>query len=168
MKQTVCKKFPFRFTPVMLVFFSLGLMLCAAGFALTLWRFLRFLKEGAFGSGAAYGWIQYILLFFVSIFLAALIIAMLISSCYIITEKHLVVRFGFIRQKFAISGIYSVHLFKGMNKLAVYFDDFQTKYTVIVIKDQRYEEFVKALLEQKPTIGFSFSTPEEEEEFKKK
>ena len=138
MKQTVCKKFPFRFTPVMLVFFSLGLMLCAAGFALTLWRFLRFLKEGAFGSGAAYGWIQYILLFFVSIFLAALIIAMLISSCYIITEKHLVVRFGFIRQKF------------------------------IVIKDQRYEEFVKALLEQKPTIGFSFSTPEEEEEFKKK
>lgn len=165
MKQ---KKFPFRFTPAMLIFFALGLLLCVAGFGLTLWRFLRFLGEGAFGSGAVYGWIQYILLFFVSVFLAALIISMLISSRYIITENHLILRFGFIRQKFAISNIYSIHLFKGMNKLAVYFDDFQTKYTVIVVKDIWYEEFVKALLERKPTIGFSFSTPEEEDEFKKK
>ena len=85
-----------------------------------------------------------------------------------ITEKQLILQFGFIKQKYELKSIYSVHLFKGLNKLAVYFDDFKTKYTVVVVKDTWYDEFVKTLIERNPKIGFSFSTPEEEEEYKKK
>lgn len=164
MKHSPHKSFPFRFTPVMIILFLLGLALCVAGFGLTLWRFLGFLENDI---GSVYGWIEHLILFFVSVFLAVLIVSMLISSKYTVTDEFLILRFGFIRQKYAIKSIYSVHLFKGMGKLAVYFDDFRTKYTVIVVKETWYEEFVRALLEKNPDIGFSFSTPEEEEEIKK-
>lgn len=159
------KSFPFRFTPLMLALFGVGLVLCGMGFGFTLWRFLNFIQEDI---SNIYGWIQYVILFFVSLFLAALIISMLLRSRYVLTEKTLVLQFGFIKQKYDLKSVYSVHLFKGLNKLAVYFDDYKTKYTVIVVKETWYEEFVKALLERNPKIGFSFSTPEEEEEFKKK
>ena len=39
------KKYPFRFTPLMLALFFIGLVLCLAGFGLTLWRFLGFLRN---------------------------------------------------------------------------------------------------------------------------
>ena len=158
-------RFPFKFTPLMLLLFGVGLVLCVAGFSLTLWRFVNFLKEDI---GNVYGWIQYVILFFVSVFLAALIVSMLIRSQYLITPKQLIVQFGFIKQKYDLKQIYSVHLFKGLNKLAVYFDDFKTKYTVIVVKDSWYEDFIRTITEYNPKIGFSFSTPEEEEEYKNK
>ena len=159
------KSFPFKFTALMLVLFYLGLALCAFGFGFTLWRFLNFLQEDI---SDVYSWIQFVLLFFVCLFLGTLIISMLCRSRYVITEKQLILQFGFIKQKYELKSIYSVHLFKGMNKLAVYFDDFKTKYTVVVVKDTWYDEFVKTLIERNPKIGFSFSTPEEEEEYKKK
>lgn len=159
------KRYPFKFSTLMIVMFVVGLLLCIAGFGLTLWRFLRFLKDD---QTSVYGWLQYIILFFVCLFLAALIIAMLIRSQYVITGTHLILQFGFVRQKFQISTIYSVHLFKGLGKLAVYFDDFKTKYIIIVIKECYYDDFVQTLIERKPSVGFSFSTAEEEEEIKKK
>ena len=149
----------------MLVFFIAGLLLSIAGFSLTLWRFLNFLKEDI---SSVYGWLQYIILFFVSVFLALLILSMLIRSQYILTGTHLILQFGVIKQKYELKSIYSIHLFKGLNKLAIYFDDFKTKYTVIVIKDIWYDDFIKTLTERRPGIGFSFSTREEEEEYKKK
>ena len=159
------KRYPFKFSPLMLGLFLLGLMLCFAGFGLTTWRFYNFLQDGG---DSIYGWIQYVLLYFVSTFLAVLIIAMLIRSQYLITDKHLIMQFGIIRSKYELKTVYSVHLFKGSNKLAVYFDDFQTKYMVIVVKDSWYDDFVQTLLERNPSIGFSFSTAEEEDEIKKK
>lgn len=159
------KRYPFRFSAAMLILFCAALLLCVAGFALTTWRFLNFLADGA---NSVYGWIQYFILYFVSVFLAVLIAAMLVRSEYVITDKQLIQRFGVIRTKYEIKNIYSVHLFQGARKLAVYFDDFKTKYTVIVVKESWYSDFIKTLSERKPSIGFSFSGAEEEEELKKK
>lgn len=159
------KRYPFKFSALMLVLFIAGLLLSIAGFGITLWRFLNFLKDDP---SSVYTWIQYILLFFVSVFLAVLIASILIRSQYLITGTDLVLQFGFVRQKYALKTIYSVHLFKGLNKLAVYFDDFKTQYAVIVIKEEWYDDFIKTLTERRPGIGFSFSTPEEENDLKKK
>lgn len=159
------KRYPFKFSATLIVLFSLGLLLCIAGFGLTLWRFLGFLESNI---DSVYGWMQHILLFLVSVLLAVLIIAMLIRSQYLVTEKEIILQFGLIRTKYKIAQIFSVHLFKGLNKLVVYFDEFHTKYAVIVVKSVWYDDFVQALLERKPSIEFSFSTPEEEEEFKGK
>lgn len=160
------KRYPFKFSVIMLILFIIGLLLSLSGFGITLWRFLDFLKGEDINS--VYTWIQYVLLFFVSVFLAAIIVAMLIRSQYVITGTHLILQFGFIKQKHAISTIFSVHLFKGLNKLAVYFDDYKTNYIVIVVKETWYDDFIKTLIERKPSIAFTFSTPEEEADAKKK
>lgn len=163
--ETLVKKYPFKFSAAMLILFCAALLLCVAGFALTTWRFANFLAGGA---DSLYGWMQYFILYFVSVALAVLIAAMLIKSEYVITEKHLILRFGVIKTTYEIKNIFSVHLFQGARKLAVYFDDFKTKYTVIVVKESWYDDFIQTLTAQKPSIGFSFSTAEEEDEIKKK
>ncbi len=159
------KRYPFQFSGLMIFLFLLALLLSFVGFGLTLWRFLDFIKDDA---SSVYGWIQYLILFFVSILLAVIVIAILIRSEYVINDKELILSFGIIRTKYLIKDICSIHLFKGANKLTVYFDDFKTKYTVIVVKESWYDDFIKTLSERKPSIGFSFSTAEEEDELKKK
>lgn len=144
----------------MIVIFVLGLVLCAGGFALNLLRLLKY------GAEDLYAWISYGILFFVSVFLTVIIISMLIRSQYVVTDKQLIMQFGIIRSKYELNKIASVHLFQGAKKLAVYFDD--NRYMAIVVKDAWYDDFVKTLTEKNPSIGFSFSTAEEENELKKK
>ncbi len=160
------KRYPFRFSTLTLLLILLGLLLSAAGFALTTWQFTGFLSDGDMTS--VYEWLKYALLYLVSVLFAVLLTAMLIRSQYILNDRELVMQFGLIRSRYALKTIYSVHLFKGANKLAVYFDDFHTKYMVIVVKESWYDDFVKSLLERNEKIGFSFSTAEEENDAKKK
>lgn len=159
------KVFPFRFSPLMLAVFSLLLCLCAAGIGLTTWQFVDFLKGDI---SSVYEWLKYLLLYIVSGLLGVLIAAMLISSRYTITQRELIVRFGLIRQRFDLKKVHSLHLFKGSKKLAVYFDDFKTKYTVIVVKEIWYDEFIRTMMLRNANIGFDFTSAEEEEQQKKK
>lgn len=154
------KHYKFRFTNLILGLLWAALVLCVAGF---IWNIIRFMQTGA---ASVYEWLQYGILFFTTVFFAALIVSMFICSRYTITDKQLITQFGFIRSKYSIANITSVHLFKGAGKLAVYFND--NKYMVIVVKPEWYEEFIKELLQRNDKIGFSFSTAEEEEEIKKK
>ena len=128
--------------------------------------FFDFLTNGDLSS--AYDWIKIGLIYLVSVLFAVLITAMLIRSQYVITDTHFITQFGLIRQKYELKKIFSVHLFKGANKLAVYFDDFQTNYTVIVVKEEWYADFIRELTERNERIAFSFSSAEEEEEFLRK
>lgn len=159
------KAYKFKFSPLLITLSVLGLALCAAGFGLTTWQLAKILPEGV---PSAYEWITYGLMYLVSVLLAVLIASMLIRSQYAITETELVLQFGLIKQRFDLKKIASVHLFKGANKLAVYFDDFHTKYIVIVVKDAWYDDFVRELTARNERIEFTFSSAEEEEAFKKK
>ncbi len=157
--------FPFRFTGLMLALLILLLALCAAGIGLTTWQFTDFLKGDI---SSVYDWMKYVLLYLVSILLAVIVIAMLIRSQYIVTDKTLTIQFGLIRSRYEIKNIYSVRLFRGSNKLTVYFDDYKNKYMVIVVKDVWYTDFVQALIKRNEKIEFDFITPEEEKDQKKK
>ncbi len=152
------KVYPFRFSSAMLAVLILLLALCAAGFGITTWQFLGFLRGGELGS--VYEWLKYILLYLVSLLLAVLVVAMLIRSRYTVTSKELILRFGLIRSKYALKSIFSVKLFKSTGKLTVYFDDFKTKYMVIVVKEEWYDDFIQTLLERNGHMEIDFS-PEE-------
>lgn len=158
--------FRFQFSGVMIALLTLLLALCAAGIALTTWQLVGFLQGGDLSS--PYDWLKYALLYLVSILLAVIVVAMLIKSQYVVTEKQLVMQFGIIRSRYEIKDIYSIRLFRGSNKLTVYFDDYKTKYMVIVVKDAWYNDFVEALTTRNEKISFDFITPEEEQEIKKK
>ncbi len=159
------KRYRFKFSPLMYALIALGLALSAAGIGLTTWQFAGFLGGDI---SSVYEWMKYILLYLVSVLLAVLLTAMLIRSQYKVDAKYLTMQFGLIRSKYEISSIYSVHYFRGARKLAVYFDDFKTKYIVIVVKEVWFDDFVRALTERNERIAFSFSTAEEEAEFKRK
>ncbi len=162
--ETPVKRYPFRFTPLVTALCCLGLALSAAGIGLTTWQFVGFLGGDI---SSAYEWMKYILLYFVAIALAVLLSAMLIRSQYVIDERYLVTQFGIIKSKYDLKTVYSVHLFRGTGKLAVYFDDYKTKYIVIIVKESWYDDFVRTIMERNPRIAFSFSTAEEEEAVKK-
>ena len=160
------KRYRFRFSPLILTFLCLGIALCAASFALTTWQLLGFLQVGDLSS--VYDWMKYAILYFVSVLVAVLFIAMLIRSEYVLTDSELLIRFGVIVSKYDIKKIYSIQHFRGSNKLTVYFDDFKTKYMVIVVKAEWYDDFVKSLVERNERIVFDFITAEEEKDLKKK
>lgn len=159
-------RYRFRFSPLTRVVLFAGLALCLAAIGLTTWQFADFLRTGNLANTLE--WLKFVLLYCVSGALAVIIVAMLVRSEYILTNRELTLAFGFIRSKYPLSSIASVHLFKGANKLAVYFEDAKSKYMVIVIRDSLYETFIKDLTSRNERIAFSFSTAEEEDEYKKK
>ena len=150
----VMKKYKFRFTTLILILLWVTIVLCVAAFG---WNIYRFTQTGA---NSVYEWIQYGILFFTSVFFAALIVSILIRSQYILTEKQLITQFGFIRSKYEIANITSVHLFKGAGKLAVYFND--NKYMVIVVKPEWNNEFIKDLLSKNEKIRYDVSTTDKD------
>lgn len=154
------EKFPFRFSPLMIFMFCLLLVLCAAGTAFTGWQFADFLASGDLSS--VWSWLRYLLMFLVCGLLILLVAAMLIKSQYIVKDKELVLQFGLIRTRYDISKIDSVRLFVGSEKLTVYFDSMKTDYTVIVVKKEWYEAFVRALQKRNGRIAFDFVSPEQE------
>lgn len=154
------KKFPFRFSQTMIAVFCLLLVLCAAGITLTTWQLVTFLGGDI---SSPWKWMQFSLMYLVCVLLTVLVAAMLIRSQYVVTDKELIMQFGLIRSKYALNKIFSVRYFKGSGKLAVYFDDFRSNYTIIVVKESWYGDFVKALQERNEKIRFDFISPEEEE-----
>lgn len=162
-KEQVVKRYSFRFSAAMIAMLVTGLVLCAGCFALTTWQFTGFLTGDL---SSFYEWIKYVLLYFVSIFLAVVIIAMLIRSQYVLTEKQLILQFGFIKTKYDIKKIFSVCLLNGSKKLCLYFDDFKTKYATVVVKEEWYDDFIKTLTSLNERIEFDFSTFEDEQQGK--
>lgn len=162
------KTYKFRFSPMMIVVFSVGIALCAACFALTSWQFIEFISGLRGDITSAWEWIKYLLLYFVSILLAVLLTAMLIRSRYMITEKHLVTQFGVIFSKYEIKKIRSVCLIGGTKKLNVYFDDFKNRFITIVVKEEWYDDFIETLTSINERIEFDFTSPEKKDDTKKK
>ncbi len=159
------KRYPFCFSTLMLILFWAGLLLALAGFALTVWRFAAFLADGA---PSPYGWAQYAILFLIAIFLAALLASILIRSQYVIGDKFITLQLGFLRIRYPLKDLKHIHHFRGSNKLALYFEGEKPSYAAVVIPSSLFEGFVRELLARCPSADFSFSTPEEEDEEKKK
>ena len=162
------KTYKFRFSPMMIAVFCIGIVLCAVCFALTSWQFVEFVIGVRGDISSVWEWIKYILLYFVSVFLSLLLIAMLIRSRYIITVRRLITQFGIIFSKYEIKKIRSVCLVSGTKKLNVYFDDFKSRFITIVVKEEWYDDFIKTLTSINEKIEFDFTDPENNDRKKKK
>ena len=75
---------------------------------------------------------------------------------------------GIVRVRYPLKELRHSHLFRGSQKLALYFEGEKPSYAAIVIKSSLFDEFVREVLSRCPSAEFSFSTPEEENEEKKK
>ncbi len=152
------KKYKFQFSKTMYAVFILGALLCLAGVGASIYRI-------ASGSVATdYDWIGVCVMIFACLFLVALIISMLIRSVYVVDEKYFTLWLGFIRTRYELKQINSVHLFEGAGRLVVYYKD--NGYAAVVIKRDEFDDFIQTVTKFCDKIGFSYSTAEEEEAFK--
>ena len=160
------RRYRYRFSAPVLALLIAALVLCGVGFALTTWQLTDFIGNG--DVTYAFEWLKFAILYLVCLFLAVFLAAALIRAEYVLTERELCVRFGFVCIRRQLSEIRHVHLFKGAGKLAVYFDEAGGKGMAVVIRESQYGDFIKTLIGRNERIEFSCTTAEEEEEFKRK
>ena len=84
--------------------------------------------------------------------------SILIRSVYKVSDKELILWFGFIKSVYKIEDMESIHLFTKSNKLVIYFKD--ERYTVIVVKPDWYNEFTKDICSRNNKIRYDVSTAE--------
>ena len=150
------KTFKYKFTPLMKALMIIGLVLCGIGFGINLFYcIVNGIKNAA---DPVYPAMQYALMFFITVFLAALILSVLLNSAYVIDGKTFKTKFGFIVSKYDAEKIESVTLDRKTNKLTVTFES--GEFIVIVVKQDWYEEFVTALLLANPKIEYTINSLE--------
>lgn len=148
------KTFKYKFTKLMKALMILGMILCAAGFAVNLYYCIT---NGARNAvNPVYPIMQYVLMFFVTVVLFVLLLSIMVNSAYIIDGKTFKTRFGFIVSKYDVEKIDGVCLDRKTNKLTVAFTS--GEYMVIVVKQEWYDEFITELLLANPKIEYTVNS----------
>jgi len=145
------KKFKYKFSTLMLALIFAAMALSVAGFIVNLCSLISKINDNvAFSS---YDILRYVLMFFVTVTLFALLISILAYSCYTVDDKYFKTKFGFIVSKYDLQLIDTLVNDKKTGKLTVTFENGQ--YMVIVVKQEWYEDFIEALLAANPKIEYS-------------
>lgn len=153
------KIFKYRFSKLLKTLIFAGLALCAVGFALNV--YLIFTNGVGTAVDPVYPILQYTLMFFITVLLAALLIGILLSSYYAVDGQTFKTAFGFIRSKYDVNNIELILLDRRTEKLTVHFSD--GTYIVIVVKQEWYNDFIQAILDANPKIEYSIKSKDAEE-----
>ncbi len=144
--KTETNVFRFKFNKLTVFLCVLGMLLCLAGIATSIWRLS---SEGIDGVTGA---LQSPLLIGVCIFGLVILISMLVRSQYVVDKKNITVQFGVIKSKTPIESITAIELDKDTDKLSVYCGE---SYTVISVNKSWNDEFVRAIQAVNPKVDYS-------------
>lgn len=158
------KRFKYKFSNLMKALICLGIAISVAGFTVNLVMCITHGISSA--ADPVYPILQYSLLFFVTVALFAILVSVLINSSYVIDGNKFKTCFGFIVSKYDLNDIEEVVLDRKTNKLCVNFSN--GNYIIIVVKQDWYDDFIKALLEANPKIEYSINSLENNGEKKDK
>ncbi len=150
------KTYKFRFSKPVFILACVAILLAVGAAVFAVYRI------SLYGFATVTLGIQHCLLLLFAALAFVVILSLLIRSVYKITDTHIVLWFGIIKSTYAIADIESVHLFTKTNKLVLYFKD--GKYTVVVVKPEWYNEFVKEIIARNDKIRYDVSTSEKEDE----
>lgn len=135
-------KFPFSKLLYALIYIALGL--CLIGFIVNIWRLIYI---GVESNG---DYVQYAVLFLVTVFFPVVLISMLFGSKYIVTQSELILQFGILKNKYKLDNISSVVYPKSGNKLTLNMKD--GTYTILLVPEESMNDFVSALRQHHPAI----------------
>lgn len=133
----------------------LGILLGAGGIVFTIFRIINY------GFSSSQLIIQHVVLLIVSPLAVSIFASILIRSVYKVSDKEIILWFGFIKSTYKIDEIESIHLFSKTNKLVIYFTN--EKYTVIVVKPEWYNNFTKDILSRNNKIRYDVSTTDRDD-----
>lgn len=154
------KTYEYQFTRLIKTLIYILIALCVISVGFSVFRFVSFLLSDSAGLTANVV-IQCAVSVLVGGIGAVVALSMLKKSCYELTEKQLITRFGIIVSRYDISDIVAVHLFTKTNKLAVYFKN--ERYMVIVVKEEWYRDFIEELIKRNRSIAYQESEEDEGE-----
>lgn len=144
------KTYKFRLSKLVLALLIAALAASFGGIGFTAYRIYRL------GFSTVLLGIQHVVILIACVLLIVILVSILIRSCYKITDKEVLLWFGIIKSAYKIADIESVHLFTKTNKLVLYFKN--ERYTVIVVKPEWYNDFIKELLSKNSKIRYDVST----------
>lgn len=150
------RTFRFRFSKLIILLQIAAMVLAAAAIAYTVYRMITL------GFGDASLIIQYVLLLLFGVGAIVIFSAMLIRSVYIVGKNEIILRFGLIKSVYKIKEIESIRLFSKTNKLVLYFKN--EKYTVISVKPEWYNDFIREVLSRNLNIRYDVSITDKDEE----
>lgn len=154
------KYFKYKLTPTMIAIAVAVLVLCAAGIGVSAYRIYKSVGSWEFADA-----LKSPLLILICLFCIAIVIAILVKSQYVVTDKYYITQYGFIKSKFFIKDITSMELNTDTHKLTVYCGE---QYSVLSLSPEWSEAFVRALLDVKPSITYTFTLADKEPDKKKK
>ncbi len=149
--NTQNKYFKITFSKLIYVLIVGVILLCCASIFVSLRQIVRF------GLTGFADYLKYPLLILISLFCIAVVISMLIKSQYVVNKQHLISYYGFIKSRFPVQDITTMVLDTDTKKLTVRFGE---QFIVLNMNFTWKEEFIRALLEAKPEIDYSFTMAE--------
>lgn len=152
------KYFKYKFTGMMISLLIVALVLCVAGLAVSIYRIYN---EGINGFTSA---LQSPLLIVICVFAIVFIISVLAKSQYVVTEKHYISQFGFVKSRFLIKDVTKIELDSDTKKLTVFVGE---EYMVLSIVPEQNDAFVQAMRSVNKNIDFTFTLATTTEQDKK-
>ena len=143
------EKFKYKFSAVLYVLMGLGVAIAIACLIMNIIRCVNLFTDG---NPSGYDIISFVLPMLISVAFIVIIASLLYDSSYCFESQSLVLKFGFIKNRFDYSKIKQIVYFKSSNKLTVYYTD--ESFTNIVIKDADFEIFAKTLVAHNEKINY--------------
>jgi len=154
------QRFRFKFSLKILILCALTLLLSLAGIGVTIYRIYK--------NGGIHGFSDFLkfpLLIAICIFCIVMIVSLLVSSEYIVSEEFFITKFGFIKTKFPLKSITQIELDRDEHKMVVRFGE---EFSVIGVLADWQEDFASCLIKANPDIEYSYTLPQSTEEETKK
>lgn len=147
------KKFQYKFSGLVIILLCVITLLTLAGVLWNIFNIIELHDKGVFYV------VIYSLLVVIEFGVFLTVFAVLISSGYSIVNQSLICRFGFIKFRRNVSDIERISVFQETKNLVVYFKN--NLYTVIIISEQNFNEFIKELRDKNNQIVYTVESNQE-------
>ena len=145
------KVFPFKLSKLLLILCILCLALCVAGIVVTVIRMINF------GIAGVLDVLKYPLLIAVCALCIAIVISILVRTCYMVDEKSLTTQYGFIKSVYPIQEFTSMTLDMQTNKLTIYQGE---NFFILSVNKDWENEFIHAILAVKEDLEIDYTLTE--------
>lgn len=144
------KKYKYTFSSLIIGLFILGMVISVACIVLNVIRLINNINSGNEVSG--YDYFILVLVVVLSLFFIVIAISSIVSSRYEITDKKIILRWGFIKNVIDINEIKELKYYPDKNRLELLFTD--DAYFYVSTKPEWVYDFVDEIKVQSPKITF--------------
>ena len=143
------KKFPYKFSPTLLLLCGLVILLCLAGIAVSVYRMI---VNG--GILTLYDFLKYPFLILICVFCIVLIVALLIRSEYSLVGTELITRFGLIKSRYDVLKFTALTHDRELAKLQINCGE---EFFVLTLDSAWADDFVREIVKINPNADYSYT-----------